>query len=59
VPVAKQQGPVKIGDRHQIGAVKAAKKTGVLLRKLEPVDGELLIWACLGFRDLVTMLCHA
>jgi hypothetical protein len=27
----------KIGDRHQIGAVKAAKRLGVLLRNLEPV----------------------
>ena len=30
-------GAVKIGDRHQIGAVKVAKKIGVLLGNLEPV----------------------
>jgi hypothetical protein len=28
---------VKIGDRHQIGAVKSGQKIGVLLRNLEPV----------------------
>jgi hypothetical protein len=33
--------------------------TGFLIRRRSPVDGELLIWAFLGFRDLVRMLCHA
>jgi hypothetical protein len=37
VSAGKQQGLAKIGDRHQIGAVRAAKRLVFWLRNLEPV----------------------